>query len=70
MRPLTSIVYEADTSGMQWMCSPACTELENITMDWMAKLYGLSPDFLNSTNVGGGVIQVSQTTRPSRVPED
>jgi len=39
-------------------------------MDWMAKLYGLSPDFLNSTDVGGGVIQVSQTTRPSRVPED
>lgn len=51
----------ADTSGTQWMCSPACTELENITMDWAAKLYGLSEDFYNSTNVGGGVIQVSQT---------
>jgi len=68
--PLTSVVYEADASEMQWMCSPACTELENITMDWMAKLYGLSPDFLNSTDVGGGVIQVSQITRPFHVPED
>lgn len=27
-------------------------------MDWAAKLYGLSEDFYNSTNVGGGVIQV------------
>lgn len=40
------------------MCSPACTELENITMDWAANLYGLSEEFYNSTNVGGGVIQV------------
>jgi aromatic-L-amino-acid/L-tryptophan decarboxylase len=44
------------------MCSPACTELENVTMDWMAKLYGLSEDFYNSTHVGGGVIQVSRST--------
>ena len=29
-------------------------------MDWAARLYGLSPDFLNSGHVGGGVIQVSQ----------
>lgn len=40
------------------MCSPACTELETIVMDWAAKLYGLSEDFYNSTGVGGGVIQV------------
>ncbi|KAF9785098.1 pyridoxal phosphate-dependent transferase [Thelephora terrestris] len=45
--------------GFNWMCSPACTELENVTMDWSAKLYGLSEDFLNSTNVGGGVIQTN-----------
>lgn len=45
------------------MCSPACTELENITMDWAAQLYGLSKDFHNSTNVGGGVIQVRQVAR-------
>ena len=30
-------------------------------MDWAANLYGLSKAFYNSTNVGGGVIQVSQT---------
>ena len=52
---------EADNPGAQWMCSPACTELENVTMDWAANLYGLSKDFYNSTNVGGGVIQVSET---------
>jgi len=51
------------------MCSPACTELENITMDWAAELYGLSPDFLNSAHVGGGVIQVSQVISLSHVPD-
>ena len=29
-------------------------------MDWAANLYGLSEAFYNSTNVGGGVIQVSR----------
>jgi aromatic-L-amino-acid decarboxylase len=57
-----SVADQTYHSGMQWMCSPACTELENITMDWAAKLYGLSEDFYNSTNVGGGVIQVSRTS--------
>ena len=38
-------------------------------MDWMAKLYGLSEEFYNSTGVGGGVIQVSQTASPFHVPE-
>ena len=52
----------------QWMCSPACTELENITMDWAAKLFGLSEDFYNTTNVGGGVIQVGRVTWLFRVP--
>ena len=28
-------------------------------MDWAARLLGLSPAFLNSSGVGGGVIQVS-----------
>ncbi|KAF9792658.1 pyridoxal phosphate-dependent transferase [Thelephora terrestris] len=45
--------------GFNWMCSPACTELENVTMDWAASLYGLSKDFYNSANVGGGVIQTN-----------
>ncbi|KAJ2916332.1 hypothetical protein MD484_g4111, partial [Candolleomyces efflorescens] len=45
--------------GFNWSASPACTELEVITMDWAAKLLGLSPAFYNSSEVGGGVIQVS-----------
>jgi histidine decarboxylase len=43
--------------------SPACTELEAVVMDWLAKMIGLPNDFLHShadTN-GGGVIQVSRT---------
>ena len=56
---LLLITQGADNFGAQWICSPACTELENVTMDWAANLYGLSKDFYNSTNVGGGVIQVS-----------
>ena len=58
---LLLIAHEADSPGAQWTCSPACTELESITMDWAANLYGLSRDFYNSTSVGGGVIQVSET---------
>lgn len=29
-------------------------------MDWAAQLLGLSPEFYNSSGVGGGVIQVYQ----------
>ena len=43
----------------QWSCSPACTELEVIVMDWAAKLLGLSPDFYNSSGIGGGCIQTT-----------
>ncbi|KAF8629833.1 hypothetical protein AX15_003200 [Amanita polypyramis BW_CC] len=43
--------------GFNWSSSPACTELEVIVMDWAAQLLGLSPAFLNSSGVGGGVIQ-------------
>jgi len=39
------------------IASPACTELEMVTMDWLAKLLHLPEDFL-STGKGGGVIQV------------
>ncbi|KJA20004.1 hypothetical protein HYPSUDRAFT_88967 [Hypholoma sublateritium FD-334 SS-4] len=45
--------------GFNWSCSPACTELEVIVMDWAAKLLGLSPDFYNSSGVGGGCIQTT-----------
>jgi len=46
--------------NLQWSCSPACTELEAIVMDWAANLLGLSDDFKNASGVGGGVIQVDQ----------
>lgn len=42
------------------ICSPACTELEVIMMDWLAKILGLPEHFLNSApGTGGGVIQGS-----------
>ncbi|QRW15365.1 aromatic-L-amino-acid decarboxylase [Ceratobasidium sp. AG-Ba] len=42
--------------GFNWACSPACTELEAIVMDWSAKLFGLDPTFCIESGVGGGVI--------------
>ncbi|KAJ4763819.1 L-tyrosine decarboxylase [Rhynchospora pubera] len=40
--------------GFNWISSPAATELENIMMDWMAKLLKLPPCFLFSGGQGGG----------------
>ena len=37
--------------------SPACTELEVVMMDWLAKLLKLPEQFM-SGGKGGGVIQV------------
>ncbi|XP_060831831.1 3,4-dihydroxyphenylacetaldehyde synthase-like [Bombus pascuorum] len=46
--------------GLSWIASPACTELEVITLNWMAKLLGLPKQFLhNNEGFGGGVIQGS-----------
>eukprot|EP01080_Neovahlkampfia_damariscottae_P007805 gene7805-12279_t len=42
--------------GFNWVCSPACTELEVIVLDWLAKALKLPKNFL-STGTGGGVIQ-------------
>lgn len=39
------------------ICSPACTELETVMMDWMARTLELPKKFL-SDGEGGGVIQV------------
>jgi aromatic-L-amino-acid decarboxylase len=44
--------------AFNWLCSPACTELETIVMDWMAKAFGMPECFLSSSK-GGGVIQNS-----------
>lgn len=46
--------------GLSWIASPACTELEVITLNWMGKLLGLPKQFLHSNEgFGGGVIQGS-----------
>ncbi|KAL4923179.1 putative aromatic-L-amino-acid decarboxylase [Aspergillus undulatus] len=46
--------------AFNWLCSPACTELETVIMDWMAQALGLPECFLStSENKGGGVIQMS-----------
>ncbi|XP_055680741.1 3,4-dihydroxyphenylacetaldehyde synthase 2 [Lutzomyia longipalpis] len=60
-----AIVGELLTSGFgivgfNWICSPACTELEVIVMDWLGKLLDLPEEFLNCHDgPGGGVIQGS-----------
>lgn len=46
--------------AFNWLCSPACTELETIVMDWVVRATGLPECFLStSKNGGGGVIQNS-----------
>ncbi|GAA6000934.1 pyridoxal phosphate-dependent decarboxylase family protein [Rhodotorula paludigena] len=42
--------------GFNWLCSPACTELESKATDWVAKLIGLDQSWCNEGKVGGGVI--------------
>jgi aromatic-L-amino-acid decarboxylase len=42
--------------GMVWATSPAATEVETRTMDWLAELLDL-PERFRSTGAGGGVIQ-------------
>jgi aromatic-L-amino-acid decarboxylase len=44
--------------GMVWATSPACTEVENVVMDWLVDLLGL-PETWKTTGPGGGVIQMS-----------
>ncbi|BFZ05796.1 hypothetical protein BsWGS_08835 [Bradybaena similaris] len=44
--------------GFTWASSPACTELEVVMMDWLAKMLHLPTEFLFSDQgKGGGVIQ-------------
>ncbi|KAJ7076898.1 pyridoxal phosphate-dependent transferase [Mycena belliarum] len=45
--------------GFNWSCSPACTELEAIVMDWSAQLLGLGSAFHNAAGVGGGALQTT-----------
>ncbi|KAK9870418.1 hypothetical protein WA026_007989 [Henosepilachna vigintioctopunctata] len=44
--------------GFSWIASPACTELEVVTMDWLGKMLDLPKEFLAcSGGKGGGIIQ-------------
>ncbi|CAN5717952.1 pyridoxal-dependent decarboxylase [soil metagenome] len=45
--------------GMNWVTSPACTELELRTVDWMAELLDLPARLRHESPNGGGVIQGS-----------
>ncbi|GAA6003303.1 hypothetical protein JCM10207_001852 [Rhodosporidiobolus poonsookiae] len=45
--------------GFNWLCSPACTELESVVTDWFAKLLGFNKSWLNAGKVAGGIIQGS-----------
>ncbi len=47
--------------GMIWATSPACTELETVVLDWVAKMLDLPEKFLSSSD-GGGVIQDSASS--------
>jgi len=44
--------------GFSWICSPACTELEQVVLDWCAKMFGLDDGWLLSGKKGGGIIIV------------
>ena len=44
--------------GMMWITSPAATELEMVTLDWLVDLLGLPADW-KMAGPGGGSIQVS-----------
>ncbi|KAI5726440.1 hypothetical protein M8J76_002699 [Diaphorina citri] len=47
--------------GFTWASSPACTELEIITMNWLGKMIGLPEEFLHTKvdSPGGGVLQTT-----------
>ena len=46
--------------GFDWIASPACTELEVVTLDWLGQILNLPQRFLSSSGgPGGGVIQGS-----------
>lgn len=45
--------------GMNWVTSPACTELELRMLDWFVEIFDLPTAFRNDSPAGGGVIQGS-----------
>lgn len=55
-----SLAHTTSVKRFNWLCSPACTELESKVTDWVAKLLGLDSTWCNEGKVGGGVIMVSR----------
>ncbi|KAI4132128.1 MAG: hypothetical protein LQ338_000882 [Usnochroma carphineum] len=46
--------------AFNWLCSPACTELETIVLDWLCSALHLPSSYLSTSSTGGGgVIQGS-----------
>ena len=46
--------------AFNWLCSPACTELETVVLDWLCQALGLPAAYLSTSQQGGGgVIQGS-----------
>ena len=46
--------------AFNWLCSPACTELETVVLDWLCQALGLPSAYLSTSQQGGGgVIQGS-----------
>jgi len=48
--------------GMLWSTSPASTELEQVTCDWLVSLLGLPDAFRHAGGQGGGAIQDGAST--------
>ncbi len=46
--------------GVNWVSSPAATELEMVTMEWLRKAFDL-PESMSWKSDGGGVLQPSAT---------
>ena len=40
--------------AFNWLCSPACTELETVVLDWLAQAFELPKEFLSTSESGGG----------------
>lgn len=47
--------------GMLWATGPACTEVEQVMLDWLVELLDLPEVFTNRGGVGGGVLQDSSS---------
>ncbi|MQM06824.1 hypothetical protein Taro_039653, partial [Colocasia esculenta] len=63
---LSSVALSADLLSsalnpvaFNWLASPAVTELESLTMDWLAQLIDLPECFRFSGGSGGGVLQAT-----------